>query len=193
MAAYPHELSGGQVQRIMIAMGLALNPQLIIADEPTTALDVTIQAQILDLLKSLQTERETSLIFITHDLAVLAQLADRVAVLYAGQIVEQAPTEILLARPLHPYTQGLLASIPRLGRGDQRLHSIPGTVPSPVDFFPGCRFAPRCQAKTLYELDICDRQLPPLKSQAARREVRCWLYQPAPDHDPPLREDASNP
>jgi oligopeptide/dipeptide ABC transporter ATP-binding protein len=193
MRAYPHELSGGQVQRVMIAMGLALNPQLIIADEPTTALDVTIQAQILDLLRSLRNEGDTSLIFITHDLAVLAQLADRVAVLYGGQIVEQAPTLTLLTHPLHPYTQGLLTSIPRYGQRDQRLVSIPGNVPSPLNPPRGCRFAPRCEAKELYELEICEHQLPPLKTSALRRAVRCWLYQPVSGHVPPLREDPSDP
>jgi oligopeptide/dipeptide ABC transporter ATP-binding protein len=193
MKAYPHELSGGQVQRVMIAMGLALDPQLIIADEPTTALDVTIQAQILDLLRSLRTERGTSIIFITHDLSVLAQLADRIAVLYAGQILEQASAQTLLEHPLHPYTQGLLASIPRFGQRDQRLINIPGAVPSSLHMPPGCRFAPRCQARKLYELAICERQLPPLKSPALQKAVRCWLYQPAPGYTPPLQEGPSNP
>lgn len=189
MRAYPHELSGGQVQRIMIAMGLALDPQLIIADEPTTALDVTIQAQILDLLRSLRDKRDTSMIIISHDLAVLGQVAERVGVMYGGQIVEQAPTGTLLSHPCHPYTQGLLASIPRFGQRDQRLISIPGTIPSPLHPPLGCRFAPRCQAKELYSLQICDHKLPPLESPALRRKVRCWLYQPAAGHDPPLQED----
>jgi oligopeptide/dipeptide ABC transporter ATP-binding protein len=188
LGAYPHELSGGQVQRVMIAMGLALHPQLIIADEPTTALDVTIQAQILDLLRSLRAEKNTSMIFITHDLAVLAQLADRVAVLYAGQIVEQAPRDSLLLKPLHPYTQGLLASIPRFGQRNQRLQSIPGRMPSPTCPPTGCRFSPRCQAKKNYGLEICDQELPPLESPGVRRHVRCWLYQSTPGHSPPLPE-----
>jgi peptide/nickel transport system ATP-binding protein len=121
----------------------------------------------------------------------LAQLVDRVAVLYGGQIVEQAPTQTLLSHPFHPYTQGLLASIPRSGMRDQRLISIPGTVISPLDPTVGCRFAPRCRAKEQYALEICERQLPPLASPDLSREVRCWLYQPAPGHDPPLQVDGS--
>jgi peptide/nickel transport system ATP-binding protein len=141
--AYPHEMSGGQAQRVMIAMGLALHPQLLIADEPTTALDVTIQAQILDLLRGLQQDTNTAVILITHDLGVIAEMADRVAVMYAGRIVEETSVRSLFARPLHPYTRGLIDSIPVLGQVKERLEVIPGTVPNLVNLPPGCKFAPR--------------------------------------------------
>ena len=146
---YPHQLSGGMRQRVMIAMALACNPKILIADEPTTALDVTIQAQILDLLRQLQRELEMAVIMITHDLGIIAQFADRVAVMYAGRMVEQAPVRSLFERPAHPYTEGLLASIPQLDDHAQRLQAIEGSVPSPDSLPPGCYFAPRCPyAKT---------------------------------------------
>lgn len=142
--SYPHELSGGMRQRVMIAMALALNPALIIADEPTTALDVTIQAQILELLRDIRREYNTAIVLITHDLGVVAELAERVTVMYAGRVVETAPIDALFARPEHPYTVGLLASIPALGARRRRLPTIPGTVPNLHAPPPGCRFAPRC-------------------------------------------------
>ncbi|MFM8322318.1 MAG: ABC transporter ATP-binding protein, partial [Chloroflexota bacterium] len=137
--AYPHQMSGGQAQRVMIAMALALNPELLIADEPTTALDVTIQAQILDLIRALRSELDTAVILITHDLGVIAEMADNVAVMYAGNIVEYTDVRSLFANPLHPYTQGLIASIPVLGKVKERLEVIPGSVPNMVNLPPGCR------------------------------------------------------
>ena len=141
---YPHQLSGGMRQRVMIAMALACEPRLLIADEPTTALDVTIQAQILDLLRTLQRETGTAIVLITHDLGVVAEIADEVAVMYAGRVVERAPVRALFERPEHPYTVGLLGSIPRLHGEQARLASIEGQVPSPLRRLPGCRFADRC-------------------------------------------------
>ena len=174
--AYPHEMSGGQAQRVMIAMALALNPTLLIADEPTTALDVTIQAQILDLIRDLRTRMGTSVILITHDLGVIAEMADRVAVMYAGRIVEQTDVLKLFERPLHPYTQGLIGSIPVLGRVAERLDVIPGNVPNLVNLPPGCSFAPRCRARVEYDLDICTRIEPDLVENDQGHQVRCWLY-----------------
>ena len=142
---YPHEMSGGMRQRVMIAMALACDPKLLIADEPTTALDVTIQAQILDLLNELKAKRNLALLLITHDLGVVAEIADRVAVMYAGQIVEQAPVRELFAQPRHPYTAGLLRAVPRLGGQRARLQTIEGVVPNPLELPAGCRFAPRCE------------------------------------------------
>ena len=141
--AFPHEMSGGQAQRVMIAMALALNPQLLIADEPTTALDVTIQAQILDLMRDLRNRMNTAVILITHDLGVIAEMADWVAVMYAGRIVEQTDARTLFEKPLHPYTQGLIDSIPVLGQVKERLDVIPGSVPNLINIPNGCRFAPR--------------------------------------------------
>jgi oligopeptide/dipeptide ABC transporter ATP-binding protein len=175
--AFPHELSGGQAQRVMIAMALAMKPQLLIADEPTTALDVTIQAQILDLLRDLQTSLGTSVILITHDLGVIAEMADRVAVMYAGQIVEQSDIDPIFAEPLHPYTRGLIASVPMPGRVQDRLHAIPGTVPDLVDISPGCRFAPRCRSRIESQLAICSELEPDLLTVMPGHTVRCWLYQ----------------
>ena len=146
MNEYPHQMSGGMRQRIMIAMALACRPTLLIADEPTTALDVTIQAQILELLRKLQQQKGMSILLITHDLGVVANNADVVAVMYAGKIVEYAAVEALFDHPQHPYTRGLFASIPRLGSRVERLATIPGVVPSPANFPPGCRFHPRCDA-----------------------------------------------
>ena len=176
---YPHQMSGGMRQRVMIAMALVCHPKLLIADEPTTALDVTIQAQILELLKRLQTELGMAVLLITHDLGIVAGAADRVVVMYAGQVAEQAPTGQLFAHPLHPYTEGLLASVPRLdattGRGRSRLHSIPGQVPAATAWPEGCRFHPRCP----YAWDRCRREEPPLldagTGEPGAHSVRCWL------------------
>jgi oligopeptide/dipeptide ABC transporter ATP-binding protein len=174
---YPHELSGGQAQRVMIAMALVLHPSLLIADEPTTALDVTIQAQILDLMLDLRDQMDTAIILITHDLGVIAETADRVAVMYAGQIVEQANITNLFEQPLHPYTQGLLQSIPVLGEIKERLEVIDGNVPNLIGLPPGCHFAPRCQARSERELEICSQRIPDLRPAQPEHSVRCWLYQ----------------
>jgi len=184
--AYPHELSGGQAQRVMIAMALATVPELLIADEPTTALDVTIQAQILDLLRELRTKMETSVILITHDLGVIAEMADRVAVMYAGRIVEQADVETLFEEPLHPYTTGLMGSMPILGKPAERLDVIPGTVPNLINLPAGCRFAPRCRSRVEYGLHICAVQEPDLIQIKQDHYVRCWLYQDKDDHKAPI-------
>ncbi len=170
-AAYPHQLSGGMRQRVMIAMALACRPSLLIADEPTTALDVTIQAQILDLLADLQARLGMALLFISHDLGVVAEIADRVVVMYAGQVVEAAPVDALFAEPRMPYTAGLLASRPRLGRParDGRLATIPGQVPSLAQLPPGCRFANRCT----WAAPSCAVAVPPLESAAPGHDVRC--------------------
>ena len=170
--AFPHELSGGMRQRVMIAMALALRPELLIADEPTTALDVTIQAQILELMKELKESERTALLLITHDLGVVAEMADRVAVMYAGEIVEEADVYALFREPLHPYTRGLLSSIPTLAtKRDRRLNVITGTVPNLLRLPPGCRFAPRCPQV----MDICRQAKPSLQSLDGRR-VSCWLH-----------------
>jgi peptide/nickel transport system ATP-binding protein len=170
---YPHRLSGGMRQRVMIAMALACRPALLIADEPTTALDVTIQAQILHLIRALQIEMSMSVLFITHNLGVVAQVADRVAVMYAGRIVEQGDVRTVFAAPLHPYTRALLRSIPRVeavGRDpSHRLLSIPGQVPSPVALPPGCSYAPRCPLAD----DVCRTAMPPLAEVIAEHDVRC--------------------
>jgi len=172
---YPHQLSGGQRQRVMIAMALICHPKLLIADEPTTALDVTIQAQILELLERLQAELGMAVLLITHDLGVVAGVADRVVVMYAGQVVETAPTAELFAHRLHPYTEGLLASAPRLDAPRRRLHAIPGQVPAATAWPSGCRFHPRCP----YAWDRCAAQEPPLLDagigEPASHTVRCWL------------------
>jgi oligopeptide/dipeptide ABC transporter ATP-binding protein len=185
--AYPHELSGGMAQRVMIAMALACVPELLIADEPTTALDVTIQAQILDLMRDLRTKMGTSVILITHDLGVIAEMAERVAVMYAGEIVEQAEVNSLFDQPLHPYTQGLIGSIPVLGKIKERLDVIPGSVPNLVDLPPGCRFAPRCAAREKYACKICAERRPDLIEATPGHLVRCWLYEDAEGHDAPLK------
>jgi peptide/nickel transport system ATP-binding protein len=193
--AYPHEMSGGQAQRVMIAMALALNPQLLIADEPTTALDVTIQAQILDLMRGLRTRMGTSVILITHDLGVIAELADRVAVMYAGRIVEEAGIETIYDKPLHPYTQGLIASIPVLGKIQERLDVIPGSVPNLIDLPPGCKFASRCRSRVEHELTICTEVEPNLIPILPKHAVRCWLYQSYEEkgHIAPLRASEVGP
>jgi peptide/nickel transport system ATP-binding protein len=187
--AYPHEMSGGQAQRVMIAMALALKPRLLIADEPTTALDVTIQAQILDLMRGLRNQLGTSVILITHDLGLIAEMADRVAVMYAGQIIEQADVKSLFRRPLHPYTQGLIASVPILGQVKEQLAVIPGSVPNLIELPPGCRFAPRCEMRGKYNLDICTQSEPNLIPNDSGHTVRCWLYQKDGDQNPPLSAD----
>jgi len=184
--SFPHEVSGGQAQRVMIAMALALNPQLLIADEPTTALDVTIQAQILDLMRDLRTRMDTAVILITHDLGVISEMADRVAVMYAGRIVEQADIRALFARPVHPYTQGLLASIPVLGTVKETLDVIPGSVPNLVNLPPGCQFAPRCRPRMEYQLSICTQVEPQLLPVEPEHLCRCWLYQDYEGHKAPL-------
>jgi oligopeptide/dipeptide ABC transporter ATP-binding protein len=184
--AYPHELSGGMAQRVMIAMGLACIPQLLIADEPTTALDVTIQAQILDLMRNLRKNIGTAIILITHDLGVVSDMCERVAVMYAGQIVEQADVQTIFARPLHPYTQGLIGSIPILGKLKERLEVIPGSVPNLVNLPPGCRFASRCRAREEHGLEICTQRIPDLLETEQDHKVRCWLYQDAEGHRAPL-------
>lgn len=179
--AYPHEMSGGQAQRVMIAMALALEPQLLIADEPTTALDVTIQAQILDLMRGLRAKLNTAVILITHDLGVIAEMADRVAVMYAGRIVEQADVQTLFKNPQHPYTVGLIASVPVLGRVKERLETIQGNVPNLIGLPPGCRFAARCKDCEERGMKICSEIEPDLVSKANGHLVRCWLYQ---DYEP---------
>jgi oligopeptide/dipeptide ABC transporter ATP-binding protein len=165
---YPYQISGGMRQRVMIAMALVCHPKLVIADEPTTALDVTIQAQILELLEDLQKEFGMSVLIITHDLGIVADLADHVAVMYAGRIVESAPTRQLFSAPRHPYTVGLFQSRPRLGGRKKRLEVIPGVVPNPIDFPPGCRFHPRC-AHTAADCKTTDVTLEPVGPDQARR------------------------
>ena len=175
--AYPHELSGGMAQRVMIAMALACEPELLIADEPTTALDVTIQAQILDLIRDLQKTSKTAVLLITHDLGVVAEMADRIAVMYAGEIVEETDVSTLFKNPKHPYTQGLIASIPVLGSIVDTLETIPGIVPNLIDLPPGCRFAARCVSRIQHELEICTQQIPELREIAPGHHVRCFLYE----------------
>ncbi|WP_296395920.1 ABC transporter ATP-binding protein [Reyranella sp.] len=175
IAQFPHELSGGMRQRVMIAIALSCAPRMLIADEPTTALDVTIQAQILDLMRSLQRESGISILLITHDLGVVAEMAHRVAVMYAGQIVEHADVATLFERPLHPYTEGLLASVPGLDRAptpDRMLPAIAGTVPNVLDLPPGCAFQDRCPKVH----DRCRREEPPLATVELRHDARCWLH-----------------
>ena len=185
--SYPHEMSGGQAQRVMIAMALALKPKLLIADEPTTALDVTIQAQILDLILGLRDKMGTSVILITHDLGLIAETADRVAVMYAGQIIEQAEIESIFENPMHPYTQGLIASVPVLGQVQELLDVIPGSVPNLVNMPPGCRFAPRCRARQENDIEICNRLEPGFSTLEDGHTVRCWLYQDGENHVAPLK------
>jgi peptide/nickel transport system ATP-binding protein len=170
---YPHRLSGGMRQRVMIAMAMSCNPKLLIADEPTTALDVTIQAQILDLMKGLSKKFETSILIITHDLGVVSEVADRVVVMYAGQVVEEAVVEDLFENPLHPYTTGLMGSIPSIDQDHSRLTSIEGNVPSPENLPQGCRFAPRCP----HAFDRCFGEMPELVRKQGNRSVRCFLHE----------------
>ncbi|MCM3663026.1 ABC transporter ATP-binding protein [Mesobacillus subterraneus] len=170
---YPHRLSGGMRQRVMIAMAMSCNPKLLIADEPTTALDVTIQAQILDLMKGLSKKFETSILIITHDLGVVSEVADRVVVMYAGQVVEEAIVEDLFENPLHPYTNGLMGSIPSIDQDHSRLTSIEGNVPSPENLPQGCRFAPRCP----HAFGRCFGEMPELVREQGNRSVRCFLHE----------------
>lgn len=169
---YPHRLSGGMKQRVMIAMAIACNPSLLIADEPTTALDVTIQAQILDLLRSLKDEMDMSILLITHDLGVVAEICDRVVVMYAGQVVETTDSRTLLRNPRHPYTIGLIESTPQQSTIGKRLKSIPGQVPTPDEYGMGCRFADRCPKA----MEICNHGVPPLLMIDENTSCRCWLY-----------------
>ena len=175
--SFPHELSGGMAQRVMIAMALACEPELLIADEPTTALDVTIQAQILDLMRDLQHKLGASIILITHDMGVVAEMATRVSVMYAGRVVEQSEVNTLFDKPLHPYSRGLLSSIPVMGIVKERLDTIPGSVPNLINLPSGCKFAPRCLARIQNNLKMCTEQEPDLIEHEPDHKVRCWLYQ----------------
>ena len=179
LRAFPHEMSGGMAQRIMIAMALACEPELLIADEPTTALDVTIQAQILDLMRNLRDETGTAIVLITHDLGVVAEMCDRVAVMYAGEIVEQTDVTTLFRQPRHPYTQGLIGSIPVVGEVKDELAVIPGNVPNLIDLPTGCRFAPRCLTRIKENVELATVLHPQLRPIGAGHGVRCWVY-----HDP---------
>ncbi len=170
MKNYPHQLSGGMSQRVMIALAMSCQPELLIADEPTTALDVTIQAQILELLRDIQREKNTGILLITHDLGVVAEMCDRVIVMYAGEIVESANCQELFQTPLHPYTQGLIASVPKLGSGRTSLPWIPGSVPDLLSMPKACRFAPRCP----YATDKCRTEKPELEEKAPGHQARCW-------------------
>ena len=175
--AYPHEMSGGMAQRVMIAMALSCVPELLIADEPTTALDVTIQAQILDLMRNLRSKTDTAIILITHDLGVVAEMCDRVNVMYAGRIVEEASILDLFATPKHPYTAALIGSTPVLGQADKELTTIPGSVPNLINLPTGCKFAPRCEARIENSLEKCTQEEPPLEKVGDNHWVRCWLYE----------------
>ncbi|HER43888.1 MAG TPA: ABC transporter ATP-binding protein [Candidatus Eisenbacteria bacterium] len=168
--SYPHQMSGGMRQRVMIAMALSCQPKLLIADEPSTALDVSVQAQIIELLAELRDSMDMAILLITHDLAVVAQMADRVVVMYAGAVVEESPVRDLFASPAHPYTKGLIDSLPKLGQYLDRLPMIPGTVPDPIDLPPGCRFSDRCPRR----FEKCAAE-PPLFDLAGGRRARCWL------------------
>ena len=172
--SFPHEVSGGQAQRVMIAMALACLPDLLIADEPTTALDVTIQAQILDLMRRMRTETNTAILLITHDMGVIAEMCDFVAVMYAGQIVEYTDVDTLFETQLHPYTEGLLAAIPVLGDVRETLAVIPGSVPNLINLPPGCKFAPRCP----YAREICVQDVPALTEVEPGHKVRCYMRHP---------------
>ncbi|MFE6170152.1 ABC transporter ATP-binding protein [Viridibacillus arvi] len=169
---YPHQMSGGMRQRIMIAIALACNTKLLIADEPTTALDVTIQAQILDLMNSLKKKRDMSIIMITHDLGVVKEMCEKVVVMYTGQIVEKSPTELVFSDPLHPYTKGLLNAIPKISNKVERLEAIEGTVPDALNMPSGCSFHPRCK----YATEKCTLEVPTLFQLEDGREVKCFIY-----------------
>jgi peptide/nickel transport system ATP-binding protein len=186
--AYPFEMSGGMAQRVMIAIALSCEPELLIADEPTTALDVTIQAQILDLMRMLQQETGTAIVLITHDLGVVAEMCDRAAVMYAGEIVEQTDVRTLFAEPKHPYTRGLIGAVPVPGEILDELATIPGSVPNLIELPEACRFSPRCAAKVEHGCVLADRVHPELRSVDDDHLVRCWLYHhedgsPRPDPD----------
>ena len=184
MKQYPHEFSGGMRQRVMIAMGLICHPQLLIADEPTTALDVTIQAQILELMKDLQKKTKMGIIFITHNLGVVADICDKVSVMYAGKIVEYTNVEDLFKNPLHPYTIGLRRSIPDIDSDDQEeLEVIPGSVPMLYELPKGCFFAPRCK----HAKEICHQECPAMMEHGENHLVRCWRY-----HERWNKEDVEN-
>ncbi|GAA5415759.1 oligopeptide transport ATP-binding protein OppD [Paraliobacillus ryukyuensis] len=172
MSQYPHQLSGGMRQRVMIAMAFICEPKVLIADEPTTALDVTIQKQILNLMKQLNSEMHTAIILITHDLGVVAEMCDRVVVMYAGKIVEEATVKEIFNDPKHPYTKGLIQSVPDLRQRKDKLYSIPGNVPKPGQIKSGCVFAPRCA----YAFETCGQEMPKLCSTEGSQQVRCWLY-----------------
>ena len=187
MGAFAHQLSGGQAQRVMIAMAIALKPELIIADEPTSALDVTIQAQILELFDELNASDATSILLISHDLGVIAELADRVAVMYAGVIVEEAGVESLFDHRLHPYTGGLIDSLPNSEDKSERLKTIPGALLDRADLPPGCRFSPRCGARVDFGITICESREPDIIERSPGHFVRCWLYQDGEGHRAPLR------
>ncbi len=191
LKAFPHELSGGMAQRVMIAMALACEPELLIADEPTTALDVTIQAQILDLMRNLRDETGTAIILITHDLGVVAEMCDRVAVMYAGEIVEQTDVTTLFRRPLHPYTRGLIGSIPVVGSVKEELAVIPGNVPNLIDLPKGCRFAPRCQTRIEENVTLATEVHPQLLPVGEEHDVRCWVYHDAAGNLMPRDETAA--
>ena len=185
--AYPHEMSGGMAQRVMIAIALACEPELLIADEPTTALDVTIQAQILDLMRTLQRETGTAIILITHDLGVVAEMCDRAAVMYAGEIVEQTDVRTLFAEPKHPYTRGLIGAVPVPGEIRDELATIPGSVPNLIELPDGCRFAPRCLTRVETGNVLAERAHPELRPVGDDHLVRCWVYHHedgSPRHDP---------
>lgn len=171
MECYPHQLSGGMRQRVMIAIALSCNPKLLIADEPTTALDVTIQAQILELMKKLKEEYQTSIILISHDLGVIAEMSDRVVVMYAGKVVEEGPVVEIFYNPQHPYTKGLLKSIPKLREKKEKLYAIKGNVPTPDQMPTGCRFAPRCE----HVLDKCWSEVPSTVKVSDAHYSSCWL------------------
>ena len=177
---YPHQLSGGMSQRVMIAMAMSCNPELLIADEPTTALDVTIQAQILDLMKKIQQEEGMSILLITHDLGVVAEMCSRVIVMYAGEIVEEAPVDILFNHPSHPYTVGLIASVPKLGSGVKVLPSIPGSVPDLVD---AAQRLPLCPALANTQTERCHNEEPSLFEVSPQQKCRCWLAEPTGKED----------
>jgi len=172
LECYPHELSGGMRQRAMIAMAVSCNPKLLIADEPTTALDVTIQAQILDIMKDLKKKLNTSIMLITHDLGVIAEMAEYVVVMYAGKVIEEAPVIELFKNPMHPYTEGLMKSKPSLDKDEDRLYSIPGQVPNPINMPEECYFCARCPKA----IDICRKQQPPIREIIPGHKVACFLY-----------------
>jgi peptide/nickel transport system ATP-binding protein len=182
LKAFPHEMSGGMAQRVMIAMALACEPELLIADEPTTALDVTIQAQILDLIRNLRDETGTAIILITHDLGVVAEMCDRVAVMYAGEIVEHSDVATLFREPRHPYTQGLIGSIPVVGKVRDELAVIPGNVPNLIDLPVGCRFAPRCLVRVQENVPYSLEVHPELRPIGPGHDVRCWRYHDLDGH-----------
>src|SRR4051794_18348973 len=193
LESYPFEMSGGMAQRVMIAMALACEPELLIADEPTTALDVTIQAQILDLMRRLQRETGTAIVLITHDLGVVAEMCDRVAVMYAGEIIEETDNRSLFRQPLDPYTKGLIGSVPILGQPVEALSVIPGMVPNLINLPAGCRFAPRCAARVEHEVVPATETHPELLPVTADHTVRCWLYHSTdqtPGWRPPLADAA---